>query len=84
MQAANKFFDNVEMLIYLASHIYINGKVKSRLNSGIICYHLFLNLLPSRLLFTTINNNIINKGQSYSWALLTKHQAKQTRGGVET
>jgi hypothetical protein len=54
MRAANRDFENVTQFKYLRMAVtiqnFIQGEIKSRLNSGNACYHSVQNLLSSRLM----------------------------------
>jgi hypothetical protein len=53
MEVASSFFENVAQFKYLGMTVtntnLIQAEIRSRLNSGNACYHLFHNLLSSSL-----------------------------------
>jgi hypothetical protein len=62
IKVANKFFKNVAKFIYLGIMVmnqnYIYEDIKSRLNSGNVCYSAVQNLLSSSLLCKNIKIKI--------------------------
>jgi hypothetical protein len=68
IKTGNRHLENVAQFKYLGTTItnrnLIQEEIKSRLNSGNVCYHSVQNILPSRLLSKTQNLNI----QNYNFA----------------